>query len=398
MAIVANFALEFPAGEEDEAHEDGGRSGVPSLALADAAGVRGADGATFTDAYVVTQLVRSDCARAFGVPVSRVAATIRIVGEEAEAEAEPSEEATRRRKLRGEEEGEEEEGSEGEGEGSSGGSSKTKTRRVKIASEVAAVLESHFPPGTDEDDIAAAIEVQRLNADLAVGLLGDDPDAFFGHTTDVLGEKGAIRTTVTSAAASTASVLAPGNPDDADDPGAPDAAEAVVFVAVGACLLAFTVGGRRVVSCVRGSLPGARRSPSPPRVVRGGGRPGGAAEGRAERRRGFHRATRGRGAAARGGRRSRRRGGARFRRGGCLRRRRPEPVREASRRERRGGDAPERRRRARRGRRRGRQADAKRAQEDVQSRRERPGLDRARRRRLRTKEEARGGEGGGRYK
>ena len=295
VAIVANFALEFPAGEEDEAHEDGGRSGVPSLALADAAGVRGTDGATFTDAYVVTQLVRSDCARAFGVPVSRVAATIRIVGEEAEAEAEPSEEATRRRRLRGEEEGEEEEGSEGEGEGSSGGSSKTKTRRVKIASEVAAVLESHFPPGTDEDDIAAAIEVQRLNADLAVGLLGDDPDAFFGHTTDVLGEKGAIRTTVTSAAASTASVLAPGNPDDADDPGAPDAAEAVVFVAVGACLLAFTVGGRRVVSCVRGSLPGARRSPSPPRVVRGGGRPGGAAEGRAERRRGFHRATRGRG-------------------------------------------------------------------------------------------------------
>ena len=50
-----------------------------------------------------------------------------------------------------------------------------------------------------------------------------------------------------------------------------------------------------MVSCVRGSLPGARRSPSPPRVVRGGGRPGGAAEGRAERRRGFHRATRGRG-------------------------------------------------------------------------------------------------------
>ena len=39
--------------------------------------------------------------------------------------------------------------------------------------------------GCVEDDIAAALEVERISADDPIALLSSDPDLFFGRTTKV---------------------------------------------------------------------------------------------------------------------------------------------------------------------------------------------------------------------
>ena len=137
-----------------------------------------------------------------------------------------------------------------------------------ISANVTAVLEEHFPPSADEEDIAAAIEVQRLNADAGVQLLGEDPARFFSHTTKILGEKGATTTRVDSATTRATPVLTPEDPLEGDGPGA---ADAWIFVSVGAACLALMAGGRKAVSRVRGMLPGSRGG-SPSRVLRAGGR------------------------------------------------------------------------------------------------------------------------------
>ena len=111
--------------------------------------------------------------------------------------------------------------------------------------------------GTDEDVNAVTEGTQLSRADLAVGCLRDDPDAFFGHTTDVLGEKGAIRTGHLGGGVHRVRSAAGGRrrrPRERED-----AAEAVVFVAVGAFLARSRPARRRVVSCVRDG-PAPRRA------------------------------------------------------------------------------------------------------------------------------------------
>ena len=88
--------------------------------------------------------------------------------------------------------------------------------RVAWSISATAVLEDHFPPSTGEEDIAAAVEMQRLNADAGVQLLGEDPARFFSHTTKILGEKGATTTRVDSATTRAAPVLRR-NPSRATD-------------------------------------------------------------------------------------------------------------------------------------------------------------------------------------
>jgi hypothetical protein len=279
--------------EEEEEEEDA--SAAMGLGLAEAAGVINAHEG-FTDRYVLTQLVRSDCARAFGIPTAAVEAKLRTRhASDASDEVGTKDETTSAsRRLLGDEEDarEADEGADADAAaaaadadaataaatstaaaagvpaGASGAVGRARTRRVLISANVTAVLEEHFPPSADEEDIAAAIEVQRLNADAGVQLLGEDPARFFSHTTKILGEKGATTTRVDSATTRATPVLTPEDPLEGDGPGA---ADAWVFVGVGAACLALMAGGRKAVSRVRGMLPGSRGG-SPSRVLRAGGR------------------------------------------------------------------------------------------------------------------------------
>ena len=285
------------AGAEDavtdrEEEEDDDASAAMGLGLAEAAGVINAHEG-FTDRYVLTQLVRSDCARAFRIPTAAVEAKLRTrhVSDASDDDGTEDETTSASRRLLGDEE-DAREADEGAGAdaaadadaataaatstaaaagvpaGASAAVGRARTRRVLISANVTAVLEEHFPPSADEEDIAAAIEVQRLNADAGVQLLGEDPARFFSHTTKILGEKGATTTRVDSATTRATPVLTPEDPLEGDGPGA---ADAWIFVGVGAACLALMAGGRKAVSRVRGMLPGSRGG-SPSRVLRAGGR------------------------------------------------------------------------------------------------------------------------------
>ncbi|GAB4813156.1 hypothetical protein N2152v2_000202 [Parachlorella kessleri] len=61
----------------------------------------------------------------------------------------------------------------------------TSSRRV-LQANVTAALGVDLPAGATEDDIAAALEVQKLSADKPMELLSQDPDRFFGRTTQTL--------------------------------------------------------------------------------------------------------------------------------------------------------------------------------------------------------------------
>ena len=249
---------------EVEDDDDDDASSAIELGLAEAAGGTNVH-ERFTDRYVLTQLVRSDCARAFGIPTAAVEVelrTRRVSDEEgAEEGTDEGETTTTSRRLLGDEEDQQhaDEGADAD--------AAARTRRVLISANVTAVLEDHFPPSTGEEDIAAAVEMQRLNADAGVQLLGEDPARFFSHTTKILGEKGATTTRVDSATTRAAPVLTP-EPLEGDGP---SAADAWVFVGVGAACLALMAGGRKAVSRVRGMIPGSRGG-SPTRVLRAGGR------------------------------------------------------------------------------------------------------------------------------
>ena len=283
--------------EEEEEEEEGEvASAAMGLGLAEAAGVINAHEG-FTDRYVLTQLVRSDCARAFGIPTAAVEAKLRTrhVSDASDEDGFEDETTSGSRRLLGDEEDarEADEGADADAAadaadadaataagttgtaaaagvpaGASAAVGRARTRRVLISANVTAVLEEHFPPSADEEDIAAAIEVQRLNADAGVQLLGEDPARFFSHTTKILGEKGATTTRVDSATTRATPVLTPEDPLEGDGPGATDA---WVFVGVGAACLALMAGGQKAVSRVRGMLPGSRGG-SPSRVLRAGGR------------------------------------------------------------------------------------------------------------------------------
>lgn len=44
----------------------------------------------------------------------------------------------------------------------------------------------YIPPSATEEDISAALEIEKLSADSPLELLERDPDAFFGRTTEIL--------------------------------------------------------------------------------------------------------------------------------------------------------------------------------------------------------------------
>lgn len=59
------------------------------------------------------------------------------------------------------------------------------SRRV-LQANVSATLGVDLPVDATEEDIAAALEVQKLSVDKPIELLSQDPDAFFGRTTSTL--------------------------------------------------------------------------------------------------------------------------------------------------------------------------------------------------------------------
>lgn len=61
-----------------------------------------------------------------------------------------------------------------------------RVERRTLVANVSATLGVDLPPDADEDDIVAALEVQRLSADQPIELLSEDPDTFFGRTTQTL--------------------------------------------------------------------------------------------------------------------------------------------------------------------------------------------------------------------
>jgi hypothetical protein len=58
-------------------------------------------------------------------------------------------------------------------------------RRI-LQANVSATLGLDLPGNATEEDITAALEVQKLSADRPIELLGEDPDSFFGRTTKTL--------------------------------------------------------------------------------------------------------------------------------------------------------------------------------------------------------------------
>ena len=92
---------------EVEDDDDDDASSAIELGLAEAAGVTNAH-ERFTDRYVLTQLVRSDCARAFGIPTAAVEVELRTrhVSDEEGAEegTDEGETTTTSRRLLGDEE------------------------------------------------------------------------------------------------------------------------------------------------------------------------------------------------------------------------------------------------------------------------------------------------------
>ena len=58
--------------------------------------------------------------------------------------------------------------------------------RRTLQANVSATLGVDLPEGPTEEEVAAALEVQRLSADHPIELLSQDPDAFFGRTTQTL--------------------------------------------------------------------------------------------------------------------------------------------------------------------------------------------------------------------
>ena len=58
--------------------------------------------------------------------------------------------------------------------------------RRTLQAKVSATLGVDLPGNATEEDIAAALEVQKLSADRPIELLSQDPDSFFGRTTKTL--------------------------------------------------------------------------------------------------------------------------------------------------------------------------------------------------------------------
>ena len=82
---------------EVEDDDDDDASSAIELGLAEAAGVTNAH-ERFTDRYVLTQLVRSDCARAFGIPTAAV--EVEPERDACQTRKEPKKEPTRERRRR----------------------------------------------------------------------------------------------------------------------------------------------------------------------------------------------------------------------------------------------------------------------------------------------------------
>lgn len=55
-----------------------------------------------------------------------------------------------------------------------------------LQANVSATLGVDLPLDASEEDIAAALEVEKLSADKPIELLSQDPDSFFGRTTRTL--------------------------------------------------------------------------------------------------------------------------------------------------------------------------------------------------------------------
>lgn len=58
--------------------------------------------------------------------------------------------------------------------------------RRSLQANVTAALGVELPEGATEEDIAAALDVQKLSADAPIEMLSEDPDRFFGRTTKTL--------------------------------------------------------------------------------------------------------------------------------------------------------------------------------------------------------------------
>ena len=58
--------------------------------------------------------------------------------------------------------------------------------RRTLQANVSATLGVDLPPGASTEEIAAALEVQKLSADRPIELLSQDPGTFFGRTTQTL--------------------------------------------------------------------------------------------------------------------------------------------------------------------------------------------------------------------
>jgi hypothetical protein len=217
----------------------------------------GVEGGGLSDEYVIEQLIRIDTARGFNIPVSAVT-VYNIVRREimvfvptpddgasvaGASAAVPASGAATARPGRME-------------------------RRVLISANVTALLESHFPPSADEEDIAAALEVQQLSADQGVQLLSEDPNKFFGRTTMTLSAIGATsEVSVTTSSTKPAPKLAVRDPDWKD--GLPMDAS-TFFVMIGGVFVLTMVGGRRAVTKIMKVIP--RGLLTSPRIVRARGR------------------------------------------------------------------------------------------------------------------------------
>ena len=55
--------------------------------------------------------------------------------------------------------------------------------RRTLSANVTATLGVDVPAGATDEDISAALEVERLSADDPIAMLSSDPDRFFGRTT-----------------------------------------------------------------------------------------------------------------------------------------------------------------------------------------------------------------------
>jgi len=146
-----------------------------------------------SDEFVVEQLIRADCARGFKIPIAQCVVTDilrRVVmvqvltpgspvtaTEAAEEPASDSDAAAAGdggNGVDGVDAGERDSASSSVAESKDAAAAAGRMeRRVLISANVTAVLESHFPPSADDEDIAAALEVQQLSADKGVQLLSE---------------------------------------------------------------------------------------------------------------------------------------------------------------------------------------------------------------------------------